>query len=115
MLLTNKGISENIFVGQLPPAQHAEWETMVLIDVMDINDYDALATCSVNIHLYAKPTGDYLTKNVRALDKMEEALQKVIEDSQDPHYIVQWNWEDSDYDQNRQYHFNVVNIGVTIR
>lgn len=52
---------------------------------------------------------------MKELYKMELALDKAIESCKDPHYVIDVNFRDADYDQNRNYYYNVINIEVTIR
>lgn len=112
MLLTKKGISDNIFIGELPPTTNKEWEDFVNVDVGQQRGHGAYAVGYVNIYLYARPKGSPPRKNVAHLDKMEEALDKVIKDSNDENYTVQELYRDSGYDSNRQFHFNLISVSV---
>lgn len=114
MLLANKGISDNIFVGELPPTTQEGWKSMVLVDVNRQTDYDAYSTGSASIYLYARPTGEYPSKNVKLLNTMEKCLDAALDGNASPNYTVQVNWRDSDYDNARNFHFNVVNVNVVV-
>ena len=65
--------------------------------------------------LYAKSVDSHGTKPVKELYKMELALDKAIESCKDTHYVIDVNFRDADYDQNRNYYYNVINIEVIIR
>lgn len=116
MLLTRYEVSNNIFVGSdLPPTISKEWDDMALIDTSSLGDYDAFTYGSVNVYLYARPTGTTLRKNVKVLDAMEEALDRAVSECADAHYTLRVNWRDHDYDSSRGFHYNIVNVEVKIR
>ena len=115
MLLTKSGISENLFIGNLPATVDSSWKDMILVDVLAIRDYGAYAKGQANIFLYCKSIDSYGTKPVASLYKMELALDKAIKSCNDRHYSIEVNTRDSDYDQNRNYYFNVINISITVR
>lgn len=114
MLLTKYKVSGHIFVSNLPVTIRSEWEDMVLIDVGKGNDFNAYNSFSVNVYLYAKPQGDLQKKNVKVIDAMEETFGKAVSECNDKHYHPVINWRDSDYDTTRNFHFNVVNLTITV-
>ncbi len=113
MLLTKYKVSKQIFVS-FPVIIRAEWEDMVLIDVGKGNDMNAYNSFSANVYLYAKPQGDLQQKNVKAIDAMEEAFGKAMAECNDKHYHPVINWRDSDYDTTRNFHFNMINLTITV-
>ncbi len=115
MALTKAGISDNIFVGELPPTTSKDWEDFVNVDVGQQTDYIAFSSGYVNIYLYARPKGTPLRKNVKRLDKMEEALDKMIRASNDKDFIISELYRDSGYDSNRQFHYNLIAVSVVAR
>lgn len=115
MLLTGKGISDNIYVGELPPTTKDTWQNMVLVDVNKQTDLDAYSTGSATVYLYARPTGSGPTKNVKLLDSMEDKLNEAIDNGSDANYSVDVNWRDSGYDDDRNFHYNAINVNVIVR
>lgn len=115
MLLTGKGISDHIFVGDLPPTTGRSWQNMVLVDVNRQTDYGSHSSGSASIFLYARPKGTGPVKNVAMLDSMEEALDKAVKEAQDNNYVIDENWRDSGYDNDRNFHYNIVNVSVLVR
>lgn len=115
MLLTKAGISDNIFIGNIPAAVDSNWKDMVLVDVLSLKDYGAYAKGSANIFLYAKSVDSQGTKPVKELYRMELALDNAIESCNDDHYVIEVNFRDADYDQNRNYYYDVYNVQVIIR
>ena len=115
MLLTGKGISKNIFVGELPPTTSKSWNDFVNVDVGQQRDHGAYSSGYANIYLYARPTGTPLRKNVSLIDKMEDALDKVLDGIKDENYTVQVLYRDSGYDSNRQFHFQMISVSVIVR
>lgn len=115
MLLTKAKISDNLFIGNMPATVESAWKDLVLVDVLSMKDYGAYAKGQANVFLYAKSVDSHGTKPVAELYKMEIALDKAIEACNDKHYVIETNFRDADYDQNRNYYYNVVNIQVIIR
>lgn len=115
MLLTGKGISDHIFVGDLPPTTGRSWQNMVLVDVNRQTDYGSHSSGSASIYLYARPKGTGPVKNVAMLDSMEEALDKAVKEAQVNNYVIDENWRDSGYDNDRNFHYNIVNVSVLVR
>jgi len=115
ILLTKKGISDNVFVGELPPTTDKDWDDFVNVDVGQQTDRGAYSSGYANIYLYARPKGTPLRKNVKLLDKMESVLDEVVEKSNDNDYVIQELYRDSGYDSNRQFHFQMISVSVIVR
>ena len=115
MLLTKGKISDNIFVGELPPTTSKNWDDFVNVDVGQQSDYGGYSSGYANIYLYARPKGTPLRKNVKLLDKMEGILDDVIKYSNNKDYTIQVLYRDSGYDSNRQFHFQMVSVSVIAR
>lgn len=115
MLLTKGKISDNIFVGELPPTTSKNWDDFVNVDVGQQRDYVGYSSGYANIYLYARPKGTPLRKNVKLLDKMEGILDDVIKHSNNKDYTIQVLYRDSGYDSNRQFHFQMISVSVIAR
>ena len=115
MLLTKGKISNNIFVGELPPTTSKNWDDFVNVDVGQQRDYGGYSSGYANIYLYARPKGTPLRKNVKLLDKMEGILDDVIKHSNNKDYTIQVLYRDSGYDSNRQFHFQMISVLVIAR
>lgn len=115
MLLTKGKISDNIFVGELPPTTSKNWDDFVNVDVGQQRDYGGYSSGYANIYLYARPKGTPLRKNVKLLDKMEGILDDVIKHSNNKDYTIQVLYRDSGYDSNRQFHFQIISVSVIAR
>lgn len=115
MLLTKGKISDNIFVGELPPTTSKDWDDFVNVDVGQQRDYGGYSSGYANIYLYARPKGTPLRKNVKLLDKMEGILDDVIKHSNNKDYTIQVLYRDSGYDSNRQFHFQMISVSVIAR
>ena len=115
MLLTKGKISDNIFVGELPPTTSKNWDDFVNVDVGQQRDYGGYSSGYANIYLYARPKGTPLRKNVKLLDMMEGILDDVIKHSNNKDYTIQVLYRDSGYDSNRQFHFQMISVSVIAR
>ena len=115
ILLTKGKISNNIFVGELPPTTSKNWDDFVNVDVGQQRDHGGYSSGYANIYLYARPKGTPLRKNVKLLDKMEGILDDVIKNSNNKDYTIQVLYRDSGYDSNRQFHFQMISVSVIAR
>ncbi len=115
MLLTKGKISDNIFVGELPPTTSKNWDDFVNVDVGQQREHGAYSSGYANIYLYARPKGTPLRKNVKLLDKMEGILDDVIKHSNNKDYTIQVLYRDSGYDSNRQFHFQMISVSVIVK
>lgn len=115
MLLSNKGLSDNIFIGELPPTTNKEWEDFVNVDIGQQRDYGGYSLGYANIYLYARPKGALRRKNVKNLDKMEGVLDMIIDEANSKDYVIQELYRDSGYDTNRQFHFDMISVSVTVK
>lgn len=115
MLLTKGKISDNIFVGELPPTTNKKWDDFVNVDVGQQKNHGGYSSGYANIYLYARPKGAPLRKNVKLLDKMEGILDDVIKNSNNKDYTIQVLYRDSGYDSNRQFHFQMISVSVIAR
>lgn len=115
MLLTKGKISNNIFVGELPPTTSKDWDDFVNVDVGQQREHGGYSSGYANIYLYARPKGTPLRKNVKLLDKMEGILDDVIKQSNNKDYTIQVLYRDSGYDSNRQFHFQMISVSVIAR
>lgn len=115
MLLTKGKISDNIFVGELPPTTSKNWDDFVNVDVGQQREHGAYSYGYANIYLYARPKGTPLRKNVKLLDKMEGILDDVIKHSNNKDYTIQVLYRDSGYDSNRQFHFQMISVSVIVK
>ena len=115
MLLSNKGLSDNIFIGELPPTTNKDWEDFVNVDIGQQRDYGGYSLGYANIYLYARPKGALRRKNVKTLDKMEGTLDMIIDEANSEDYVIQELYRDSGYDTNRQFHFDMISVSVTVK
>ena len=115
MLLSNKGLSDNIFIGELPPTTNKDWEDFVNVDIGQQRDYGGYSLGYANIYLYARPKGALRRKNVKALDKMEGVLDMIIDEANSKDYVIQELYRDNGYDTNRQFHFDMISVSVTVK
>ena len=115
MLLTKGKISDNIFVGELPPTTSKDWDDFVNVDVGQQREHGGYSSGYANIYLYARPKGTPLRKNVKLLDKMEGILDDVIKHSNNKDYTIQVLYRDSGYDSNRQFHFQMISVSVIVK
>jgi len=112
--ILNGTLTDNTFVGRLPDTIKDSWDEMCLIDCSwDIVDEDARATGIVLVSLFARPNTDG-TKNVPAMSRLEIALNEIIRNANDPHYQISRRSTYTDYDSNRNWHYNTVELNIMI-
>lgn len=114
--LFNNVVSEHTYVGKLPDTIKSTWDDMLLIDAGEgVSDYEGYGSGSVLLFAYARPIAGG-NKNVAKLKAMEEAIDSAIEgqDSSGDYYVYRMRTY-SDYDYSRDWHCNIIAIGLTIK
>lgn len=110
----NGAVSEHTYVGSLPDTIKDSWNDMCLIDCSDsIVDETARANGTVFVHLYARPNTDG-TKNVPKMSTLEVKLNAAIRSAHDNNYIISRSATYSEYDSNRNWHYNIVQLNIMI-
>lgn len=112
-IIDNK-VSKNTYAGTLPDTIKSDWNDMVLVDCANrVSDLDAYGEAIVLIWLYARPFENG-SKNVAVMDELETKLNEVIENANDKIYVINRRNTYSDYDSDRQWHCNIVELNVRI-
>jgi hypothetical protein len=110
-------VSKNTFVGSKVPDKTAiptDWNDIVLIDIPNgVRDFDAYGKGTVLVYLFARPQ-ESGRKNVAVLSKMEARLNKVINTSSNDTYLLKRRLTFTGYDMNIDWHYNVIEITLTI-
>jgi len=107
-------LTQQTFVGTLPETIKDTWQEMCLIDCgSSIVDEDARASGTVLILLYARPNTDG-SKNVPKMSQLEVRLNQIIKSANDPHYTISRRATYTDYDTKRNWHYNIVELNITI-
>lgn len=107
-------VSKNTYAGTLPDTIQSSWNDMVLIDCANrVMDENAYGTAVVLIWLYARPFEDG-SKNVPVMEELETRLNEAIANANDKNYVINRRDTYSDYDSDRQWHCNIVELNVRI-
>ena len=110
-------VSKNTFFTATPDAsvvKSSDWKDIVLIDIPNgVRDFDAYGKGTVLIYLFARPQ-ESGRKNVAVLSKMEARLNEVINTSSNDTYLLKRRLTFTGYDTNIDWHYNVVEITLTI-
>lgn len=107
-------VSKNTYAGTLPDTIKADWNDMVLVDCANrVSDMDAYGEAIVLIWLYARPFENG-AKNVAIMEDLETKLNEVIDNANDKNYVINRRDTYSDYDSDRQWHCNIVELNVKI-
>ena len=107
-------VSNNTYAGTLPDTIQSTWSDMCLIDCGNaIEDKDAYGKGVVLIWLYAKPRADG-AKNTAVMSVLENKLNEVLANASNEMYQINRRNTYSDYDTNRKWHCNIVELNVTI-
>ena len=112
-IIDNK-VSKNTYAGTLPDTIKSDWNDMVLVDCANrVSDMDGYGSAIVLVWLYARPFENG-SKNVAVMDELETKLNEVIENANDKIYVINRRNTYSDYDSDRQWHCNIVELNVRI-
>jgi hypothetical protein len=110
-------VSKNTFVGSKVPDKTAiptDWNDIVLIDIPNgVRDFDAYGKGTVLVYLFARPQ-ESGRKNVAVLSKMEASLNEVVKTSSNDTYLLKRRLTFTGYDMNIDWHYNVIEITLTI-
>lgn len=107
-------VSNNTYVGTPPETIKEGWQDMCVIDLgSDIVDFNAYGKGVVLVWLYARPlaTG---AKNVAKMSELETKLNEVIDTARNSTYRINRNATYTDYDSERKWHCNIVELNLTI-
>lgn len=112
-IIDNK-VSDNTYVGTPPDTIKEEWEDMCVIDLgSNIRDYDAYGKGVVLVWLYARPLANG-AKDVAQMTELENKLNEVIDSANDSIYHINRKAVYTDYDSERKWHCNIVELNLTI-
>lgn len=112
--LLYNGLTHNTYVGTLPDTIKDGWQEMCLVDSgSSIVDEDARGRGSVLVILYARPNADG-SKNVAKMSQLETTLNEIIRSAPSSDYRIYRNATYADYDTKRNWHCNIVELGIII-
>ena len=112
-IIDNK-VSDNTYVGTLPDTIKSDWKDMCLIDLgSEIRDNNAYGIGAVLVWLYARPLANG-AKNVAKMAELESKLNEVIEQANDSIYHINRRATYSDYDSERKWHCNIVELNLRV-
>lgn len=110
-------VSNNTFVGSKLPDKASipsEWKDICLIEIPNgVQDFDAYGQGTALVYLLARPM-ESGRKNVAILSRMESKLNEVIENSDNETYYIKRRLTYTGYDNDIDWHFNAVEIIITI-
>lgn len=111
--IMNSVISVNTYAGTPPDTLKEAWNDMCVIDCGDISDVNAFGAGTVLIWLYARPLADG-SKNTAVMSAMEKRLNEVIKNSKSQVYQINRGRTYTNYDSDRKWHCNIVELNITI-
>lgn len=107
-------VSDNTYVGTPPETLKESWNDICVIDVgPSIRDMDAYGKGVVLVWLYARPLANG-AKNVAKMSEMETKLNEVIDSAHNSTYRLNRRATYTDYDPQRKWHCNIVELNLTI-
>ena len=107
-------VSDNTYVGTPPETLKEDWNDVCVIDVgPSIRDMNAYGKGVVLVWLYARPLANG-AKNVAKMSELETKLNEVIKNAHDRTYRINRGATYSNYDPNRKWHCNIVELNLTI-
>lgn len=110
-------VSNNTFFTTYPNVsvvKASDWKDMVLVDIPSgIRDMDAMGMGTIFIGLYARPL-ESGKKNVAKMSELEDKLNEALENAQDSRYMLKRNDVHSTYDDDIDWHCNVVELTILV-
>jgi hypothetical protein len=110
-------VSDNTFFTTYPNVsvvKSSDWKDMVLVDIPSgIKDMEAMGQGTIFIGLYARPL-ESGKKNVNKMSQLEANLNNVLENAVDSRYMLRRNDVRSSYDDDIDWHCNVVELTILV-
>lgn len=110
-------VSNNTFFTTYPNVsvvKASDWQDMVLVDIPSgISDMDAMGRGTIFIGLYARPL-ESGKKNVKKMSELERRLNEVLATASNSQYMLLRSDVHSTYDDDIDWHCNVVELTITI-
>lgn len=110
-------VSDNTFFTTYPDVsvvQSEKWDDMVLVDIPSgVSDMDAFGKGFIFIGLYARPLSSG-KKNVKKMAELEMKLNEVLESASSSQYMLKKSDAHSTFDDDINWHCNVVELTITI-
>lgn len=110
-------VSENTFFTTYPDpsvVKSSNWQDMVLVDIpTGISDIEAMGKGTIFIGLYARPL-ESGRKNVSKMSQLETKLNEVLSTANDQRYLLIRNDTRSTYDDDIDWHCNVVELIIKV-
>lgn len=110
-------VSNNTFFTTYPNVsvvKSSDWQDMVLVDIPSgISDMDAMGQGIIFIGLYARPL-ESGKKNVKKMSELEVKLNEVLANASNSQYMLLRSDVHATYDDDIDWHCNVVELTITI-
>ena len=110
-------VSNNTFFTTYPNVsvvKSSDWHDMVLVDIPSgISDMDAMGQGIIFIGLYARPL-ESGKKNVKKMSELEVKLNEVLSNASNSQYMLLRSDVHATYDDDIDWHCNVVELTITI-
>ena len=109
-------VSNNTFFGEsiTKETMQPDWSDMVLVEIPNgIEDKTAYGQGTVLVWLYAKPLSSG-RKNVATMSKLETKLNEVISNSSNKTYSLSRRMTYTDYNEDINWHCNVVELIIKV-
>lgn len=111
-----KTVSDHSFVGNLPDTIKSSWNDMILINCDNgIRDFNGFGHGTALLLTYARPRSNG-SKNVTRLKEMDSEINTIIKNQDSSgSYFISREKTYSDYDYSRNWHCNVIVLGITVK
>ena len=107
-------LTKNLFFNELPVEIKKEWKDFVVVDCGNpLRDNDAYAVGTVLVLLYAKQN-PYGLKDVKRMQQLEKALNRLVQENDDPYYHLSYRGRYSNYNAVNDIYFNVIQLNLVI-
>jgi hypothetical protein len=107
-------VSERVFVGNTPPATLQEsWTDFLLVDCDGIRDMDAYGTGTILLYTYVKPLNNNMKYGAKFIE-LEDKLTALLSTTSLDNAMIRRRNTFNDYDDGIKWHFNVVELVLTI-
>lgn len=113
MSILENNLGDATYVYSPPSTLPSTLTNFSVISINNVIDMDGYGRATALIYLYGKPLSNG-SKNASKISQMATKLNEIIENNKNTNYVITRRSTYSDYDSNRSWYFDVVELIIKI-
>lgn len=108
-------LTDNLFFDEMPTTIGKNWKSFAVVDCSTaVRDYGAYGAGMIRLFLYVIPNATGV-KNVKEMYSLESALNSIVAEANDEHYVLSRKGTYANYDAVNDMFFNIIQLNLVIR